>query len=70
MNRKVLLVPVLALGLGVPALTQDDSSVKPVNDSSNMPVYRVNVVGRTAKAIDYRHKGGTVDLNMVGTDLM
>ena len=70
MKSKLLLITALALALGIPALAQDDSDIKPVNDQSNVPVYRVNVVARTAQAVDYRHKGDTVELDMVGTSLM
>jgi len=70
MNSKILLSAALVLALGIPVLAQDDSDTRPVNDSSNVPIYRVNVIARTAQAVDYRHKGDTVDLDLVGTSLM
>jgi len=70
MNTKVLFSCALALGLALPAVAQNDSDAKPVNNDSNMPVYRVNVTERTAKAVDYRHKGGSTKLDFAGTSLM
>lgn len=37
---------------------------------SEMPVFRVNVVGRTAKAVNYRNRGGSTSVELRGTDLM
>jgi hypothetical protein len=70
MKSKLLLIAALALALGIPAFAQDETDIKPVNDQNNVPIYRVNVVARTAPAVDYRHKGDTVDLDLVGTALM
>ncbi len=69
MKTKLLAAGALAIALAMPVFAQDDSDIKPVNDNNNVPVYRVNVVERTAKAIDYRHKGGTTKLDFVGTSL-
>lgn len=35
-----------------------------------MPVYRVNVYARTAKAVNYRNRGGSTTVLFKGTDLM
>ena len=34
------------------------------------PVFRVNVVSRTTKAVNYRHRGGSTTVDMKGTSLM
>ena len=35
-----------------------------------MPIYRVNVTARTAKAINYRHRSGATKIDFKGTELM
>jgi outer membrane protein OmpA-like peptidoglycan-associated protein len=37
--------------------------------NSQMPVFRVNVYARSAKAVNYRHRGGSTTLDMKGTEL-
>jgi outer membrane protein OmpA-like peptidoglycan-associated protein len=37
--------------------------------NTQMPVFRVNVYARSAKAVNYRHRGGSTTLDMKGTDL-
>ena len=34
------------------------------------PVFRVNVVSRTTKAVNYRHRGGSTVVDIKGTSLM
>jgi Outer membrane protein and related peptidoglycan-associated (lipo)proteins len=34
------------------------------------PVFRTEVISRTTKAVDYRHRGGSTEVEMAGTDLM
>jgi len=72
-----LLVPVALLALALPAFSQtsqsddeSDRSLQIANPNDTPPLYRVNVVERTAKAVDYRHKGHKVELDLVGTSLM
>src|ERR1700722_17094803 len=38
--------------------------------NDQMPVLRVNVFARTAKAVNYRHRGGSTTVDIRGTDLM
>jgi outer membrane protein OmpA-like peptidoglycan-associated protein len=38
--------------------------------SGNVPVYRVTVVERSTKAINYRHRSGPTEVDFRGTDLM
>ena len=48
-------------------LQQQTSPVEPMNPT---PVYRVNVVSRATKAVNYRHHSGKTDLDFIGTNLM
>ncbi len=76
MHKLRIFVPLLSLALAVPALAQDtpqDDSARQyliANENQTPPVYRVNVVERTTKAIDYRHKGHKEDVDLIGTSLM
>ena len=38
--------------------------------SSSMPIYRVTVIERTMKAINYQHRGGATKIDFRGTDLL
>jgi outer membrane protein OmpA-like peptidoglycan-associated protein len=70
LNRRFL-VTLFALALVLPAFAQDDRDREQIANPNDVPpVYRVNVVERTTQAVDYRHKGHTVDLDLVGTSLM
>jgi outer membrane protein OmpA-like peptidoglycan-associated protein len=46
---------------------QDATKVEPMDQT---PVFRVNVVSRTTKAVNYRHRGGSTMVDFKGTDLM
>jgi outer membrane protein OmpA-like peptidoglycan-associated protein len=46
---------------------QASPSIEPMDQ---IPVYRVNVVSRTTRAVNYRHRGGSTTVDMRGTDLM
>jgi outer membrane protein OmpA-like peptidoglycan-associated protein len=37
---------------------------------NDMPVFRVTVTERTTKAVNYRHRGGSTEVDFRGTDLM
>jgi outer membrane protein OmpA-like peptidoglycan-associated protein len=41
-----------------------------VERMDSMPIYRVNVVARTTKAINYRHRSGSTKIDFQGTALM
>jgi hypothetical protein len=41
-----------------------------VEHMDSMPIYRVNVVARTTKAINYRHRSGSTKVDFQGTALM
>src|SRR5260370_21790662 len=42
----------------------------PIQPSNPMPVYRVTVVARTTKAINYRHRSGSTKIDFRGTPLL
>lgn len=58
-----ILVACLPAGAQQPA----QSSGEPVE---TVPPMRINVVSRTTKAVNYRHRGGSTNLDFHGTDLM
>jgi outer membrane protein OmpA-like peptidoglycan-associated protein len=61
-----LLFPI-AVGAHSPA--QRQSGVK-LDTSGKTPIFRVTVVERTTKAINYRHRSGPTEVDFRGTDLM
>jgi outer membrane protein OmpA-like peptidoglycan-associated protein len=50
-----------------PAMAQQNNKVEHMD---TMPIYRVNVVARTTKAINYRHRSGSTKVDFRGTALM
>lgn len=54
---------------GNPADAQSQQNVT-AQDNSQMPVFRVNVYARSAKAVNYRHRGGSTTVDFRGTSLM
>ena len=66
--KKVLgLICVMLLSSGVRAQQDTAPAVEPMNQT---PVFRVKVVSRTTKAVNYRHRGGSTTVDLKGTDLM
>jgi outer membrane protein OmpA-like peptidoglycan-associated protein len=63
---------VATLGLGIaPAMAQVTTvQENRVEHMDRMPIYRVNVVARTTKAINYRHRSGSTKVDFQGTALM
>lgn len=65
----------LALAVA-PLFAQNPAPQPPQNPPSDLvpmdqtPTFRVNVVSRTARAVNYRHRGGATKVNFQGTDLM
>lgn len=49
------------------AAQQGTTNVEPMDET---PVFRVKVVSRTTKAVNYRHRGGSTTVDMKGTSLM
>jgi outer membrane protein OmpA-like peptidoglycan-associated protein len=54
---------------GSPAETQSQQNVA-AQQNSQTPVFRVNVYARSAKAVNYRNRGGSTTLDIKGTQLM
>ena len=52
---------------GQSAQGQGSMKIEPMEET---PVFRVNVVSRTTKAVNYRHRGGSTTVDFKGTDLM
>ena len=68
MKTKLLLASGIILSLSAFAQTyQTNVAVEPM---SVTPVFRVNVISRTARAVNYQHRGGATKVDFAGTDLM
>src|SRR5437762_9913516 len=65
---KLFRASICVLLLTFAALAQQENP--PVEPMEKTPVFRVNVVSRTTKAVNYRHRGGSTTVDMKGTDLM
>ena len=63
----VALAVLLALSISALAQAQRNAPAEPGNPT---PSFRVNVVSRTARAVNYGHRGGSTKINFRGTDLM
>jgi outer membrane protein OmpA-like peptidoglycan-associated protein len=62
----MLLAALMTLAMSTP--TQAQTAVSSENNQA--PVYRVNVVSRTTRAVSYRHRSGSTKIDFQGTDLM
>ena len=71
MNHKKLIGAFL-LGCGVLSAQQlsppDENAARMA--AGSMPIYRVNVTARTAKAVNYQHRSGATKIDFRGTELM
>ncbi len=65
----MLIIPIGLLTAQVPNPTQQ-RPVAPVDTGQPMPIFRVTVVSRTIKAINYHHRTGTTRIDFRGTELM
>ena len=52
-----------------PAQTQSQQELT-VDQSGQVPVFRVRVYARSARAVNYRNRGGSTTVDFKGTDLM
>jgi outer membrane protein OmpA-like peptidoglycan-associated protein len=69
MRHETIFLPSILLllsSLNVVGVAQQDQ-VEPMEKT---PVFRANVVSRTTKAVDYRHRGGSTRVDLRGTELM
>jgi outer membrane protein OmpA-like peptidoglycan-associated protein len=63
----------ILLGGGLIFAQQPDPNQQrssPAEQVDHTPIFRVNVVSRTTKAVNYRHHSGKTDLDFAGTTLM
>jgi hypothetical protein len=51
-----------------PPPRQDENTLR--LSSGDVPIYRVSVTARTAKAINYRHRSGATKIDFRGTELL
>ena len=61
---------VLCTTLLLAASTWAQETAAPVEPMDQTPVFRVKVVSRTTKAVNYRHRGGSTTVDFKGTSLM
>ncbi len=69
MKTKLLLAVAMALSLGAVAQTNSQTTMA-VEPMSPTPTFRVNVISRSAQAVNYKNRGGATKLDFAGTDLM
>ncbi|MBV9503382.1 MAG: OmpA family protein [Acidobacteriia bacterium] len=67
----LILVSLGVLSAQVPNPTQSSSkALTPSETGQPMPIFRVTVVSRTTKAVNYNHRTGTTHIDFRGTELM
>jgi outer membrane protein OmpA-like peptidoglycan-associated protein len=54
----------------IPNPTQQQHALTPAETGQPMPIFRVTVVSRTTKAINYHHRTGSTHIDFRGTELM
>jgi outer membrane protein OmpA-like peptidoglycan-associated protein len=69
LNTKLLLIAGLTLSLGVFAQTNPQTILE-VEPLSPTPTFRVNVVSREVRAVNYQHRSGATKVDFLGTNLM
>ncbi|HYL13420.1 MAG TPA: OmpA family protein [Terriglobales bacterium] len=65
--KKLLGVMCVILAAACVWAQQDTTPVEPMDQT---PIFRVNVVSRTTRAVNYRHRGGSTTVDLKGTTLM
>ena len=63
----VAVIVALSLSTAAQTIPQTTMAVQPMETT---PTFRVTVVSRTARAVNYQHRGGATKLDFTGTDLM
>jgi outer membrane protein OmpA-like peptidoglycan-associated protein len=66
----VLLIAGALAAQQVPNPTQQQHALTPKETGQPMPIFRVTVVSRTTKAINYHHRTGMTHIDFRGTELM
>ena len=68
MKAKLLLAVGITLSLSAFAQTNSQNlTVEPINTK---PTFRVTVISRSVRAVNYQHRSGSSKLDFAGTDLM
>src|SRR5438445_10963513 len=65
--KKLLVVMGVILAAASVWAQQDTTQVEPMDET---PIFRVNVVSRSTKAVNYRHRSGSTVVDFKGTSLM
>jgi outer membrane protein OmpA-like peptidoglycan-associated protein len=65
-----MLLALGCLNAQIPNPTQRQATERPVVTGQPMPIFRVTVVSRTTKAINYHHRTGSTHIDFKGTELM
>src|SRR5438874_4888843 len=65
--KKSLSLMCMMLAASFAVAQQNTTAVEPMDQT---PVFRVKVVSRSTKAVNYRHRGGSTKLDFKGTSLM
>jgi outer membrane protein OmpA-like peptidoglycan-associated protein len=69
--KNIVFLLLLSVMFSTALLAQDAPQQTDQNTGQDqMPVFRVHVYARTAKAVNYRHRGGSTTVDFRGTDLM
>jgi len=68
-KRKVMLAVVSALSLSAFAQASPQATVV-VESTGPAPTYRVVLISRTVRAVNYRHRSGATDVDFAGTALL
>ena len=66
----LLLLALGCLNAQIPNPTQRQSDQGPVQTGQPMPIFKVTVVSRTTKAVNYHHRTGSTHIDFRGTELM
>ena len=69
MKTGLVLTAVIALGMA--AYTQNaPQTTLSVEPMAHTPLFRVNVISRSVRAVNYKHRSGSTKVDFAGTDLM
>ena len=66
----LMLLALTCLSAQIPNPTQRQPAERPANTGQPMPIFRVTVVSRTTKAVNYHHRTGSTHIDFRGTELM
>jgi len=77
-ERRLLLVTLLCVACGAvqgqeaspTAQPQQQQPIMPAESGNNVPLYRIQVVGRDIPAINYWHRSGSTKIGFAGTSLL